>query len=66
MKRVKESEAAFRKKRKMRIELGKRDNVYHFAAFSLFSCCPIMQRLGARRGGTVPCPPPPFGPVVRC
>ena len=32
MKRVKESEAAFRKKRKMRIEREKRDNVYRFAA----------------------------------
>ena len=50
MKRVKESGAAFRKKRKMRIEQEKRDNVYRFAASSLFSCCPIILHLGARRG----------------
>ena len=36
MKRVKESEAAFWKKRKMRIEQKKRDNVCRFAVSSLF------------------------------
>ena len=57
MKRVKESGAVFRKKQQMRIEQGKRDNVYCFATSSLFSCCPIILHLSARRGGTVPSPP---------
>ena len=42
MKRVKKSGAAFRKKQNMKIEQEKRDNVYRFAASSLFSCCPII------------------------
>ena len=53
MKKVKEKEAAFRKKRKIRIEQERR-GVYRFAASSLFSCYPITLHIGARRGGTVP------------
>ena len=59
MKKVKESGAAFRKKRKMRIDEEARQRLSFccFFPFLVLSCCPIILHIGARkrgRGGTVP------------